>query len=171
MKETKDMKDKITDYCLEFIKKDEVKKELKNLFKPIVNLILEEIYPYIYLSLLLVVISFFLVLGIFIMSAYNSKFSNIKSVEEIFLLLCIPGIDMFRLFITRLLNKKNPFKPDRNHFHHLLQLKFNNNWTICTYFSLTLIPLLLQYIDINIIYSIFILIAIYLYLIWYLKRI
>ncbi len=111
------------------------------------------------------------ILGIFIMSAYNSKFSNIKSVEEIFLLLCIPGIDMFRLFITRLLNKKNPFKPDRNHFHHLLQLKFNNNWTICTYFSLTLIPLLLQYIDINIIYSIFILIAIYLYLIWYLKRI
>jgi len=25
----KDMKDKISDYCLEFIKKDEVKKELK----------------------------------------------------------------------------------------------------------------------------------------------
>jgi hypothetical protein len=63
----KDMKEKISDYCLEFIKKDEVKKELKNLFKPIINLILEEIYPYIYLSLLLVVISFFLVLGIFFM--------------------------------------------------------------------------------------------------------
>jgi hypothetical protein len=63
----KDMKDKISDYCLEFIKKDEVKNELKNLFKPIVSLILEEIYPYIYLSLLLVVISFFLVLGIFFM--------------------------------------------------------------------------------------------------------
>ena len=63
----KDMKDKISDYCLEFIKKDEVKKELKNLFKPIISLILEEIYPYIYLSLLLVVISFFLVLGIFFM--------------------------------------------------------------------------------------------------------
>jgi hypothetical protein len=63
----KDMKEKISDYCLEFIKKDEVKKELKNMFKPIINLILEEIYPYIYLSLLLVVISFFLVLGIFFM--------------------------------------------------------------------------------------------------------
>jgi hypothetical protein len=63
----KDMKDKISEYCLEFIKKDEVKKELKNLFKPIINMILEEIYPYIYLSLLLVVISFFLVLGIFFM--------------------------------------------------------------------------------------------------------
>jgi hypothetical protein len=73
MKETKDMKDKITDYFLYFIKKDEVKKELKNLFKPIINLILEEIYPYIYLSLLLVVISFFLVLGIFIMLFKSHK--------------------------------------------------------------------------------------------------
>ena len=63
----KEIKDKISDYCLEFIKKDEVKQELKNLFKPIINLILEEFYPYIYLSLLLVIISFFLVLGIFIM--------------------------------------------------------------------------------------------------------
>ena len=73
MKDMKDMKYKITDYCLEFIKKDEVKNELKNLFKPIINLILEEIYPYIYLSLLLVVISFFLVLGIFIMLIKSHK--------------------------------------------------------------------------------------------------
>jgi len=73
MKESKDMKDKITDYFLDFIKKDEVKKELKNLFKPIINLILEEIYPYIYLSLLLVIISFFLVLGIFIMLFKSHK--------------------------------------------------------------------------------------------------
>ncbi len=71
MRDMRDMKSKISDYCLEFIKKDEVKKELKNLFKPIINLILEEIYPYIYLSLLLVVISFFLVLGIFIMLVKN----------------------------------------------------------------------------------------------------
>ena len=33
----------------------------------------------------------------------------------------IPGIDMFRLFILILKNKKNPFSPDRNHIHHLLQ--------------------------------------------------
>jgi hypothetical protein len=66
-------KDKVFDYCLDFIKKDEVKKELKNLFKPIVSLILEEIYPYIYLSLLLVVISFFLVLGIFIILIKSYK--------------------------------------------------------------------------------------------------
>ena len=72
-KDNNNFKDKVYDYCLDFIKKDEVKKELKNLFKPIVSLILEEIYPYIYLSLLLVVISFFLVLGIFIMLIKSYK--------------------------------------------------------------------------------------------------
>ena len=72
-KDNNNFKDKVYDYCLDFIKKDEVKKELKNLFKPIVNLILEEIYPYIYLSLLLVIISFFLVLGIFIMLIKSYK--------------------------------------------------------------------------------------------------
>ena len=39
----------------------------------------------------------------------------------------IPGIDMFRLFITRLLLKKNPFKGDKNHLHHILLKKFNQS--------------------------------------------
>ena len=38
----------------------------------------------------------------------------------------IPGIDMLRLFISRLINKKDPFSGDNNHIHHLL-LKFCNN--------------------------------------------
>ena len=76
-KDNNNFKDKVYDYCLDFIKKDEVKKELKNLFKPIVNLILEEIYPYIYLSLLLVIISFFLVLGIFILLLRNNYISQV----------------------------------------------------------------------------------------------
>ena len=67
------MKETIAEYCLEFIKRDEVKQELKNLFKPIIKLILEEIFPYIYLSLLLVIISFFLVLGIFILLLRTKK--------------------------------------------------------------------------------------------------
>lgn len=70
------MKETIAEYCLEFIKRDEVKQELKNLFKPIIKLILEEIYPYIYLSLLLVIISFFLVLGIFILLLRTKKMLN-----------------------------------------------------------------------------------------------
>ena len=42
----------------------------------------------------------------------------------------IPGIDMLRLFIQRLLNKKNPFKPDRNHLHHILLKKLGYKKTI-----------------------------------------
>ena len=70
------MKEAVIEYCIDFIKRDEVKQEIKNLFKPIISLLLQEIYPYIYLSLLLVVISFFLVLGIFILLLRTSKNVN-----------------------------------------------------------------------------------------------
>ncbi|MDC3037769.1 undecaprenyl/decaprenyl-phosphate alpha-N-acetylglucosaminyl 1-phosphate transferase [Candidatus Pelagibacter sp.] len=58
--------------------------------------------------------------------------------EEIFLIMMVPGIDMFRLFVLRILNKKNPFKPDKFHLHHLVQNKFKSNLK-------TLIFLLLLY--------------------------
>ena len=38
----------------------------------------------------------------------------------------VPGIDMLRLFMTRIYNRKNPFKGDLNHLHHLLKNKFKN---------------------------------------------
>lgn len=110
------------------------------------------------------------ILGISIMSAYNSKVSNIKSVEEIFLLFCIPGIDMFRLFIVRILNKKNPFKGDKNHFHHLLKNRISSSWSIVVYFLLILLGLFLKYINLNIGACVLILLTIYFYLLWYLKR-
>ena len=41
--------------------------------------------------------------------------------DEIFAILSFPGLDMFRLFIFRLASGKNPFSPDTNHIHHLIQ--------------------------------------------------
>lgn len=43
-------------------------------------------------------------------------------------ILIIPLYDMTRVFIIRLLNKKGPFYPDRNHIHHILidQLHFTH---------------------------------------------
>ena len=61
----------------------------------------------------------------FIIVIFYNNFPNSLSVEKIFILMCIPGIDMFRLFIYRILNRKHPFKPDNKHIHHLLQKKFN----------------------------------------------
>lgn len=37
----------------------------------------------------------------------------------------IPGFELLRLAIYRMIKKKHPFKADRNHIHHLL-LKKNN---------------------------------------------
>jgi hypothetical protein len=67
------MKNSLIDQCLEIIRRDDVKNELKNLMTPLIELILIEIYPYIYLSLIFVIISFLLHLGIFILLIRNKK--------------------------------------------------------------------------------------------------
>ena len=59
------MKEQFIEQCLLILSRDDVKKELKELFKPLISLIVQEIYPYIYLSLIFVIISFLLILGIF----------------------------------------------------------------------------------------------------------
>jgi hypothetical protein len=75
MFKSKEVKNKAIDYCLDIIKREDVKQELKHLFKPIIQLILQEIYPYIYLSVLFLLISFFLILGIFILLLRNNHIS------------------------------------------------------------------------------------------------
>ena len=59
------MKEQFIEQCLLILSREDVKSELKELFKPLVSLIIQEIYPYLYLSLLFVLISFLLILGIF----------------------------------------------------------------------------------------------------------
>ena len=49
---------------------------------------------------------------------YNQNF-NIDS-DHIFLIMIIPGIDLIRLFLTRVSKGYSPFQPDRNHLHHIL---------------------------------------------------
>jgi len=68
------MDTKIAHACLEVLKRDDVKSELKNLMSPLVDMILIDIYPYIYLSLIFVVISFLLHLGIFILLMRKKNF-------------------------------------------------------------------------------------------------
>jgi UDP-GlcNAc:undecaprenyl-phosphate GlcNAc-1-phosphate transferase len=68
--------------------------------------------------------------------------------EEIFILLMLPGIDMFRLFIVRIKNDQNPLIGDRRHLHHLLFNKFPKNITTLIYFSLFITPIFLFYFKI-----------------------
>ena len=62
------------------------------------------------------------VLSYLFIKSYNNNF--IFNVDIIFIIMSVPGIDMLRLFFERVFNKKNPFKPDNNHLHHLLLFKF-----------------------------------------------
>jgi hypothetical protein len=61
------MEANITNACLKILKREDVKSELKNLMTPIIDVVMVDIYPYIYLSMIFVIISFLLHLGIFIL--------------------------------------------------------------------------------------------------------
>lgn len=66
-------KDIFIEKCLDILRKPEVKREIKIFLKPIVDLVLQEVYPYIYLSLIFVIISFLLTLGIFVLMLRNTS--------------------------------------------------------------------------------------------------
>ena len=55
-------------------------------------------------------------------------------------LLALPLFDMVRVFFIRIAKRKNPFKGDRNHLHHLLlELGFSHAWATLLLASLSLI--------------------------------
>ena len=59
------------------------------------------------------------ILAILLIYEYNI-FKTIRFADEIFLLLILPGLDLLRLTVMRILKGKNAFYGDRNHIHHLL---------------------------------------------------
>ena len=94
---------------------------------------------YEFYGLILIILFFLLVLnlknqlflgdnGIYVLSIIlsialiyeHNIFENIIFADEIFILLLLPGLELIRLTITRLLKGKNPFYGDKNHIHHLL---------------------------------------------------
>jgi len=73
-----DVKEILINECISVLHKDEVKKEFKELMKPLLSMLIQEIYPYIFLSIIFVFISFLLLLGIFILLLRNKHFLNRK---------------------------------------------------------------------------------------------
>ena len=73
----------------------------------------------------------------------QNNITNNFFAEEIFILLMLPGIDMLRLFIIRIINKKNPFKGDRQHLHHYLKNKIKNDYLVLiSYLILFISPII-----------------------------
>ena len=69
------IKDQFIQECLHVLKREDIKKELRNITKPWMDIILQDIYPYIFLSLLFVIMSFLLILAIFFI-LLHTKFSK-----------------------------------------------------------------------------------------------
>ena len=60
------MKDSIVQQCLDILKREDIKNEFKILLKPVMNFILYEINPYIYIIMSLVFLIFIMILAILI---------------------------------------------------------------------------------------------------------
>jgi len=100
----------------------------------------------------------------FIISYYFIKFYNNKNiifVDEIYIYMCIPGLDMFRLFVIRILNKKNPFRGDLFHIHHLIIKKDGYFHTLLLIQALVFLTIISGYL-ISFQFSIFISLFVYL---------
>ena len=60
------MKESLVQQCLDILKREDIKNELKMLLKPLIDFIMYEINPYIYLIIGLVLILFVMILTILI---------------------------------------------------------------------------------------------------------
>jgi len=109
------------------------------------------------------------IISVLAIKIYN--FNNIY-VEDIFLLMCIPGYDLLRLAFVRLLNKKHPFFPDRNHLHHLISDLYGYNVALFLMLALIIaINLINFFFKFPSILNIFLSVTLYSFLIFYIKKI
>jgi len=99
------------------------------------------------------------VIGYIFIKIYNLDI--IQFSDEIVIYMLIPGLDLIRLFFKRLVLKRNPLSPDRFHLHHLLLLKFSYYKTLIIINSLILFPILLNFLNFEKKYIIFLTILIY----------
>ena len=85
------------------------------------------------------------IIGYLFIKLYNLDYINYA--DEITLYMLIPGLDLIRLFILRILRKKNPLSSDRNHLHHILLNKFSFKNTLFIIFILIILPIMLNYFE------------------------
>ncbi len=60
------MKDSLVQQCLDILKREDIKNEFKMLLKPVIDFILYEINPYIYITVSLVFLIFIMILAILV---------------------------------------------------------------------------------------------------------
>ena len=82
------------------------------------------------------------IIGYFFIKLYNE--TEALKADQVVLFMFLPGLDLMRLFISRILVKKNPFSSDRNHLHHILLKHYTQNITVMIVQSIVIMPLLIS---------------------------
>lgn len=106
------------------------------------------------------------ILSYFIIKTFN-KNENLFFCDQIFIIMILPGIEMLRLFINRIYNGTNPFKPDRNHLHHILSVNRNQYFAFSVIFLLYSAPVMMMILKISTIFSLFTFLLIYTFLLYF----
>jgi len=109
----------------------------------------------------------------FIMAYLFLKAYSLKSIfyaDQIFLIMAVPGFDLLRLTVQRILNNKHPFHPDKNHLHHLLLRRLGLLKTLVIILTLIIIPNILSFYTKLHFVLIFVTLIIYLFLIYKYSR-
>jgi UDP-GlcNAc:undecaprenyl-phosphate GlcNAc-1-phosphate transferase len=80
----------------------------------------------------------------FFIKLYNKDI--IPNVDEVILIMLIPGLDLARLFITRLIKNTAFFTADQNHIHHIIMNKFTGYKLQLIILFLVLFPITIFYL-------------------------
>ena len=78
------MKDSLVQQCLDILKREDIKNEFKVLFKPVLEFVLYEINPYIYITVTLVFLIFIMILAILIILIFLLRNKQIINKAKIF---------------------------------------------------------------------------------------
>jgi len=90
----------------------------------------------------------FLISSLLIISAQNIN-NSINILQPIFLLF-VPLIDMCFVILYRLINRKSPFHPDNNHFHHrIIALGFTDKDTVFLIWLISILIIILYFLISN----------------------
>jgi len=109
------------------------------------------------------------ILAILLIYEYNI-FKTIRFADEIFLLLILPGLDLLRLTVMRIIKGKNAFYGDRNHIHHLLTNRFSLVFSNAILFLLSIFSItLFKLLNLNFFITFFIFLITYIFTIQFLK--
>lgn len=108
------------------------------------------------------------IIALLLIKIFNTS-NNIFS-DEVFLFLCIPGYDLLRLAVLRVLNKKHPFKGDRNHIHHLILKRLGYSKTIIYLNIICFVPIIYSHIFSQNLLAILISLILYMFTIYYFKN-